>query len=172
MQADAGSYGEHGCSHDSKARDEDRAAAPPVDKRDGNEGREDVRDADDYRRPHLRVVRAEPGHLHDLRAEVHDDVDAGQLLHELQRDAEEHDLPEVGVGPEEAEAVMLYLQGILDVRDLGPDLVNAGPDLLQHLDCLVVLALRDEPLGRARDKVHAYEENDSGNDGNAEHPAP
>ena len=84
MQADAGSYGEHGCSHDSKARDEDRAAAPPVDKRDGNEGREDVRDADDYRRPHLRVVRAEPGHLHDLRAEVHDDVDAGQLLHELQ----------------------------------------------------------------------------------------
>ncbi len=137
--------------------------------RDTEDGEEPIEGVGDDR-----GARGEPGVGEQLRAVVHDRVDTGELLRDPEADADD-DQPQHPLRGEVGESAGLRLLLLfgeeLDFLHLRLG-ARGRPDLFEHLECLVVPVLGDQPAGALREEEHADEQGDRREHGDGEHVAP
>ena len=159
-------------THHHKTHKHDGLAAEAVDKCDGDESREHIREADNDGSPHLFGSGFEARHAKNTRRVIHDDIDAGELLADLQANAEEHRFAEVSIFEEQAPALLGNLCALLDFSDFRSDFGVIEVQLLENNGGFFPHAVQHEPAGAFRQKEHAKKHHQGRQRDHAEHQSP
>ena len=167
-----GTEREHAQAHDDETGEHHRSASEPVDKSNGDEGGQHIDRADEDRAPHLLGGGIKAGFLEDARRVIHDDIDAGELLDDLQSDSEKDGTAEVAIVTEEGETLLLDLEARFNFGQFPFRLRIAVGQTAQHLERFGAAFLEDKPARAFRQKEHAEEHEEGRNGDDPEHPTP
>ena len=144
-------------------------AAEAIDDAHGDDGEEQVGGADGHR---LKVAGdfVEAGALEDVVEVVENRVDAGHLVEEADSDGEHDGAAVLGLEERFDFGAVLGFDGADDIGDfaIGVGLTDAGEDLAGLLD----EAAADQPARALRDAEEGDEEEQRGQGGDAQFPAP
>ena len=162
----------HARGHHDKAEDQRWFTAPAVDQTDSDKGGQHVGQTDDHRPPHLLGGVGIARQFKNLRCVVHDDVHAGELLHHLQQNTEEHRAAEVTVVFEQRPAGLFHLQAFADFVELTFRFGAGIAQAQQHAFGIDETTFGGEPARAVRQEDNADQQQYRRNNDHAEHPAP
>ncbi len=162
----------HADGHHQEAQRQGRLTPPAVHQSDGDKGRQHVGQADNNGAPHLLGRVGITRQFEDFWRVVHDDVHPGELLHHLQKHAEEHRAAEVAVLFKQRPAGLFYLQAFADLFQLVFRLSAGIAQAEQHAFSINEAAFCGKPARAVRQEEDANQQQDGRNDDYAQHPAP